>query len=885
MPHSLIRRAAYEPDPSHGSWIEPVRVLPFDETWRDAFLRLYQQSRPAAKGLPVTRLNRLALAIAPGVITTGRNVSAAPSAPWLYARHEVPPEPVRALVLAWVRMMAPAEAAGIELDRALQAIGDTGPTWSVEEIDLLESGLTEGGTAAPANHLYLLLAEWLAARLATRPYRTDGSELRFRVVGRDQGAELVSWPPQKYDTNGRTWFYSATVTITVQTVPFDPRFRVHTSSGIRRWATGERTRPRRGRGATVLFDVPVPWPDLEAAEARLIPNSMKFDPQKGELAWRSQSPAELIDDLDLMRTYPKPGDLAASPERFIRGWHGIRAGIVFSEGMGSHAVGKGLMSGERADLDTWVEEGLRPYFRRVPDLERIKPALSPKRLPKLRDKDLREQPELYAQNVKEHVTARRSALRAALGGRPLDIEIFWEHRSTRDQVITDLSDLLGLAPSGTLLTDDEQVWRVAHLDVHVRSAPIGSLGAPLDLPSGSRSAALDQAIRTRYQEVRERLGAANGDTSSTPTLAFVEIGDRAHFASADSDPKYALRLGFARAGRLTQFLADADDTETQVEIRSRSACLDGFRQLGAVTLPHIMTGDSVPEDLQHIGMWLIQRNDGGRLRQPARRLIAVRIRPDDERYPVCGWDEAAGGWVPYPRLLLTLAQQTEPYTTDEDHGFINDRLAQTIQRTIRTLLFTVRDEPTLMLVNSANLRRAWPSLSNGRLMKDMVCFGDDANQRLSVYGPDLRLVLVRDHNGRDETAQWYAMGGGQPGFANGLWRSAGSDEDNRVFFSAMDVSPTAKKLPRSLRKLVVDPQWPTAPTASASNPQGLEVTVVGRQSRDTGSDSQADDPAHWASVVHQSRFHNDHHGLSRPFAQHLAWLAAEYVLPSPDGLG
>lgn len=513
------------------------------------------------------------------------------------------------------------------------------------------------------------------------------------------------------------------------------------------------------------------------------------------------------------------------------------------------------------------------------------PARLPRRLPKLRDTDLTQKPEIYAQNREVRVAALRAALRAALSGSPLNIEIYWMHERTRDQVLIDLSDLLGLTPGSALLTDHDQSWRVARLDVRVRSTPIGSLGTPLDLPAGKRSAAWDQAIRVRREEVIDRLGPTSGD-SAVPTLAFVEIGGKASF-TPDSDPKYALRLGYARAGRLTQFITDIDDADVSVEIRSRSACLDGFRQLGAVTFPDIVASASVPGDLQQVGLWLIQHNQTGRLPKAARRLVAVRLRPNAEQYPICGWDEDAGDWVPYPHLLLALAQRTEPNTANIDDGPPTDRFQRTIQQTIRTLLFNVRDEPTLLLVNSANLRRAWPWLSNGRLVKDMIRFGDAAIQRLAAYGPYLQLVLVRDHNGREETAQWYALGAGQPGFANGLWKNPGSGrEKNRVFFSSMDVSSSFGNHPRGLRKLIVDPRWPAAPAASVLNPQGLEVTVAGYQpGRETPDAGASDNPEEWASVVHQSRFHNDHQHLSRPFAQHLAWCAAEYVLPSHEDSG
>jgi len=249
----------------------------------------------------------------------------------------------------------------------------------------------------------------------------------------------------------------------------------------------------------------------------------------------------------------------------------------------------------------------------------------------------------------------------------------------------------------------------------------------------------------------------------------------------------------------------------------------------------------------------------------------------------------AGEVEEQPRLLLTLARESELDDAAlgpvlEDEGTINEQLERAIQQRVRSLLYEIRDRPTLLLVNSGNLRKAWPSISNGNLVENTLQFGEDRRQRIGVYGTDLRLILVRDRNSREETAQWYALGGTEPGFASGLWKAKNSGPDNRVFISTTDVPPILRTLKRGMRKLVPDPRWPTAPGKTAWNPQALELTVLGCVTADALSDGQRDDvvpdnPATWAAVAHQSRFHDDHQPLSHPLAQHLAIHAEEYLLP------
>ncbi|GAA1021797.1 hypothetical protein Aple_073150 [Acrocarpospora pleiomorpha] len=893
MPHSLIRSSAYEPDPAHSPWVETHQMLRFGDTWQNELLRLYRRRWPAAPSLPVRGLNRLAQAIVPGLIATGRRGGpvATSDMPWFYARHQIPTDVAMALFLAWVPTLAPEQGAEDELERVLNAVEANPLVWSTEPVDLLESHLSPGGTVEPERRLYALLTEWLAARLAKRPYRTTGGELRFRVVSQSQGTELVSWPPQRYMSQGRTWYYSAVVTITVQTVPFAGSFRVHASSHIRRWATTDGVRPRRRRGATVLFDVPVPWPDLVTQRSRLVPNAMGYSSILKRLAWRNEGPAGLLKSLDLVRSYPEPAELAAHPERYLLGHEGLAAGIVFSYGMGPHQVATGLMPGERAELDAWVEEGLAPYFRRVPDLVRVHRSSKPALLPELRSGDLRQNPQKYAQNLRERIHARRAALRATFRGAPLEIEIFWQQEKTRDHLVGEIRESLGLPSDETTPGDHDRSWRIGGLDVRLRSRELRELGAPLELREGNRREALRQAVLTRREEIFARLGITGQNKLPTvPRLAFVEIGKRELFPSADADPKHALRFGFAHAGRLTQFIQDADHAEAPLEIRAKSAVLDAFRQLGADTLPLHRGIADVPEDLQYVGLWMVRRNVTGPTKQAARRLIAVRLRPGAAEWPVCGWDENKCEWITYPQLLLTLARETEPdeigwEPPSEDEMFVDEQLAGAIRRRVRTLLYEVRDQPTLLMVNSGNLRKAWPSLANGRLVKDTLQFGRDRRQRIAAYGPDLRLVLIRDRNSREETAQWFAIGQGEPGFASGLWGPENAEPDNRVFTSTTDVPPIVRSLRRGMRKLIPDPQWPDAVGKKAWNPQALELAVVGCRSpevlREAGLDNVTpDDPATWAAIVHQSRFHDDHQPLSHPLAQHLAALAEEYVLSS-----
>ncbi|MFD4879185.1 pPIWI_RE module domain-containing protein [Streptomyces sp. NPDC058420] len=891
--HHLITAAAYEPDPLADPWIERYRVIGFPDEWRTDFMDLYRRRwrrREQPLGLPVRQLNALLRSTAPGLVATGRGAGSSSEVPWFYASDEMPSELVAPLLASWVMTLPPGTDSDPQraadhqaaLDRALALIDQHSPQWRHESVNLTAAELSQGGTAQPDRKLYHLLPEWIGARLSARPLRLNGVDLQFRQVTRDQGVELVSWPPRKYVRGKRTWYYSALATVTVQTVPFAARFRVHVAYGIRRWAAGSPVQLPEGRGATVLLDAPLPWPGADGPRRRLTANSLAFDRGLGTLAWTRHSLVELLPQLDVLRAYPKPTELIAEAADWLEGRDGVAAGILHSTAMDEHKVGAGLMPLERSLLDQWVEDALYPVLRRVPDYERAHRKPRPVLLPTSATKD----PQKLDYRVQQRARARRDAVRAALDGQPLRVDVLWQTDETRDGVITALCEWLGL-PKRTATEDGDYEWRVGDLNVVVRARPLGSLGASLEItrkPGWSRAQALAEAIRGRVTLTADQLGPSGGPVG----LAIVETLGSKRFPRQDSDPKSALRHGCAAARRVSQFIVVPEDAEGPLAMRARSAVADGIRQLGAAVPPEQRLDEVLADNLQYLALWHVRRQANGPTRQSGQHLVALRIRPDDPVHPVRGWDDARKEWVPYPQLLLILAADgaAAAETRSGRSAPTAEERRDEVERQIRSLLYQVRDRPTLLLANSGNLRETWPGLSNGELARDMVTFYGESPVRLALHGADLRIVLLRDTNNRGETPQWYAPGDGDepPGFSAGLWVARDAGPDNRVFLSTVGKPPGAGTVRRDLRKLVPDKDWPHGPAATAWNPQALELTVLGCLSEAAlaaagRTGTPPDRPAVVAAAVHQLRFHDEYDPLSRPLPLHLAKLSEEYVLP------
>jgi hypothetical protein len=889
--YQTIRVTAYEPDPEHGPWQEELQVMRLGEQLHAELTRRWEQTHSGADHplrLPVKRLNSLLLGMAPGVLATGRNAGTDGLLPWLYAHEPVPHEVLAPVVATWAagvfrRNDEEDTEADWELEDELLAPGpDTSlglPAWETEPVDLTETAMSAGGTAEPLRRLYGLLPEQVALRLAARPFRTGGTTLHFRVVSTDSGAELVSWPPQRYERRKETWYYSAQVKIALHTVPFAPRIRLHVSTGVRRWATRLALRPHQLSGATVLLDAPLPWSAGPERHPRLLVNTLGYDRRRKEVAWRRHSPAPLVPELDIVGRYPDPAELFASPDKWITGRGEVAAGIVYHPRLGPHEVGTGLMPRERAEIDAWIEEGLRPVLRRVPDLGRVTRSNTPSLLPRTvkRDEPLAREAQLALR--------RQAALGRVLSGRPLEVEVLWQSAETRTALLAELPKLIGLPPgSGQEIADDAWQWRVDDIEINVRTRPAGALLGPLQV-SGNR--ARRRAVRLA-DAINDRCALVARNTEpprSSAALVVAEIADKDQFAAhTDSDPKHALRLAWARQGRISQFV-NLPTATTSLEHRARWTWLDAFRQLGAISPPAHRVGAGIPADLQYAALWLVRYTAQGPTRCPIRRLVAVRVRPEEELGAIEGWDAERSTWVPYRELLLSLADRN---VRDQwrRHGSggegVEEQWQREAQRQIRALLFQLRERPTLLVANSANLRQCWPRLSNGSLVRDMLGFGTEPAQRLTVYGNDLRVVLVRDANSREEVPEWYAQDdNGRIGFAEGVWGPA--EPENRVFASTARTPHTAT-LPKGLRKLVPTAESRSAPGKTAWNPAQLEVTVLGCLTEEVLAQTDRagvtpDRPVEWATLTHQLRYHNDYPPLARPLPLHLARLAAEYVLP------
>ncbi|MGW2598897.1 pPIWI_RE module domain-containing protein [Streptomyces klenkii] len=939
--YETIRLARYAPAPG-AEWTVAYHTLSLPEFHRKQLLNLYRlglKKPDDCRGVPIGRLNALFQALTPEVISVAKWIDVSRDEPWLYARTPVPQDVLVALLTAWVQDLRPEPEHRRDVRRTLRELRFGALHWEKHDVPMLSRSTTPSDTAAPEHRLYQLLPDAVADLvLGLRdPFCYPGGSLAFRGVARrptDRGAELFSWPPDRHDDrDGRTWWFSALLTVTLQTAPFSPDLQVHVRSGVRRWATrtgrnGLYLPPRRAASVYLLTDAPWIGKDPKnQSSSRFSVGRLTYDRELGARRWEAGGPDGMLTRLRLRHPLPEPGELLSCPEDWLDQADRVTAAVVHSTAMGPHGVKHGLMPGDRVPLMEWFERALPEGLVRVPDQVRADRYFGPRR----RARNGQGAP--AAQDTEENATLRREVA-ASLEGDPLKLEFLWLTESNRDAGIQALRTVLGLPDEAGRIRPCKKAgragetlsWQTPELTVELRLNRVGELadGLPLPTDGHAKTSALRAALAARRDEVTRRL--PEEPAKNRVTLALVEIHDKQAYTPRSADPKFALRLGFRDAGRVTQFVVNPrraasrfSDTDTTRAKKFEACWTDGLRQLGHRSVPDHRLGSAVPAGTQYAALWLVRRRRDGPTRQADLVPVAVRVRPDEaaaER--LTGWDHKSGAWVPYPKLLIRLSESAElpiaedgedpdewnnddpqdPHGTGEDEGLDTgteghfERHRRALAATIQEILFGLRDRPTLMLLHAQNTRQMWPWLQNGHIQPDVIQLHGRPAQRIALQGPGLRIVRVRDHTGT-ETPQWWGRkkhpqgdansGEENFGIASGLWKPPDCDPRHRVFGSTGEKAGPGTKVSVKASRWALrvytrsEKRGTTIDTDKlAWNPSLLEITVAACQ--------HEDDPELWAALTHRLRQSPGRAPLlALPLPLHLARKAAEYVLPTTQG--
>lgn len=942
MAFDRIHPAAFipNPDPDAKPFVTKQYALAFPEQWRADALSLFKltskENPDRIKRVPISRLNAAIGAVAPDLVSVASYATVDDTRPWLYATKPFPQPAMDALIQAWLRDLQPDPGANSAIRETWQRLNTSALTWSQTDVNLLEQTLSPGGTAVPAPHLYRLLTDVLAARIESAPpYEYFEQQVSFRRVVTHvggTGAELMSWPPLRHVTKGsgeekadRIWYYSGTITISLRTEPFSPIPRIHVAVGIRRWVAGSSVFMPIGRDVGVYLASKTSLLDGAPTPERFA--YAKLHHTKDGEVWASGGPAGMLGRLSSTEKFPSAELLRKAPEQWLGEVDGITAAVVHHTMMGWHGVNVGIMPSERRRLIEWVGQQLAPEFVPAPDLLRtnfprkqqnpkgiLEDKESLKKLKPLRKVDAKHSEE-EAEAVRKHNEAanaenlliternlvidannalilaanadiRRERVTAVVDDRGLVVQLLFQTPEMRDRIIGAAEASLNLTAYREQTGPDLWSWQGPGLTVRIHARRLGESGGSLGGDkTPAKGKAWDEAIGQRRKQVTALATSIAEGTKDPAQLAIVELDGEDKFHKR-TDPKFAIRLGLADAGLVSQFVtipdAGVEEEKDNSAFRADAAWADGLRQIGMRFVPEHTLGNVIPARLNQIAFYLIKRRADGPTGKSQFTPIAIMIRPGQNsimgKMPKTA--ETSGDWMPYPDLLRALTGQVrgDELATEAQQAAITSAF-------VKTTLQQLRGEPTVVYTLAQNMRNRWAWLKNDELTPDRLNFGEGPLQRMALYGPQLRLIRVATTE-RNESPQWWApKDDGSGGISKGLWVPAG--ENPRVFYSTTEKAST-NTLSMDATKLT---QRPTlnkkgevvgeiTPGKNASTPGLLQLAMAGLH--------PDDDPATWAMYVHQQRFSDDYRGgLKLPLALHLAKLAAEYALPheSEDAVG
>lgn len=839
-------------------------------------------------------LNKAARMLIPDLISITRNADEAFKRPWLYGHREEPASAlaIQQLIRSWIYTAFPSQMSAAIRQTLANKVTTESLIWRQRTVDLAHWEKAPNGTAKQPQEegadRFVLVPDLMAARLCQPGVELDWGphHLRFRrcpSTPGQAGAELISWPPLPYeDREKRLWPYSVVLTLTLQTVAFQSFPEIHCDISIRRWAGPKIEYLPGGKETSVYLLDSVPWIEgihhsnsfqvAPIAWQRLSKAEQKEEQLPYRLTWNSDL-VKLLDYLSARDRFPNPQELVQAPGSYLRDDGRPSAAIVYRYSIDPpHEVGSGLMPIDRHHFAEQMKEIFAPELAFVDPPQRKKYSLTIPENPFLAKEDENEQEDLSAGDTSPGAQAQRRGAVAEVTGKYLTLGIWYQSDRIRQALLQALHLLLGYP----LISEDTYTWITEELTLTVITYPLGAIGDSLHFKPGlgNRGREVERwhaAIRQRIEEVVAVVPAAGGRTA-----ALVELDPAKAFQG--NDPKYALRMGFARQNWLTQFITPYQENkrlpekqrhkeEEKIGHRAIAAMRDLLRQCGVLgTRPQIIYKGKtenlpVPEHLHYLGIWLIKQYAASSYTHIPQMLpLLIHMASDTREIYV----KARGfkDWLSYPDALLALANGLAQgvHKPREALPFVMDTLNRLIPSIPHVMLF----------FHAQNFRSAWSWLTNENITKELP----------PSFAKYKHAHIVRIRSGEHETPEWYAQSEIVPyGFAKGLFMS---EEHSHIFASVQDKPPTtvnlSKELSKGMSRVKVDKEGKAKdiapnPTVSAWNPSIVEITISG---------SSPDEALMWAAIANELRHgmaSHYNHPTVYPIPLHLAALIEEYVLP------
>ena len=270
----------------------------------------------------------------------------------------------------------------------------------------------------------------------------------------------------------------------------------------------------------------------------------------------------------------------------------------------------------------------------------------------------------------------------------------------------------------------------------------------------------DSQAKIRWRKVAAALPEATDPTACIVVLPGAE-SYKPKGKDDGGDPKRALRIAFAKTGRLTQFI-EPEDSKDSPEIRARVAVRDLMRQLGFVPEP-ARNSRGIDTSIPAIGLKVYNSGNG-----KARASFPYCVRQDMRSGAVTvHCPLLPDGSLPYWRALIEFARLSGSEGFPDSCKRAN---GMALKRMLHGIVRATGDRPELLLVNSYGRIRQrdwWPGISDSGLESGPLSYGPTGYEEpLGLAGSKLRILRIRSGlNG--EVPDWFtdevAAGGADDG--------------------------------------------------------------------------------------------------------------------------
>lgn len=226
----------------------------------------------------------------------------------------------------------------------------------------------------------------------------------------------------------------------------------------------------------------------------------------------------------------------------------------------------------------------------------------------------------------------------------------------------------------------------------------------------------DSQAKIRWRKVAAALPEATDPTACIVVLPGAE-SYKPKGKDDGGDPKRALRIAFAKTGRLTQFI-EPEDSKDSPEIRACVAVRDLMRQLGFVPEP-ARNSRGIDTSIPAIGLKVYNSGNG-----KARASFPYCVRQDMRSGAVTVYCPLLpDGSLPYWRALIEFARLSGSEGFPDSCKRAN---GMALKRMLHGIVRATGDRPELLLVNSYGRIRQrdwWPGISDSGLESGPLSYG------------------------------------------------------------------------------------------------------------------------------------------------------------------